>query len=63
MKTSFLAGPVVLVLGLLTSAWAQPFADAPTTYWAHGALAKLAADGLIQDYRWHVPRRSNAYAL
>ena len=46
--TAILAALVLGASGL--PAAAQPFSDAPGPLWASAALAKLAADGLVQGY-------------
>jgi hypothetical protein len=39
-----------LPLGMIAPAAAQPFSDVPGPHWAAAAIAKLAADGLVEGY-------------
>lgn len=39
-----------LTLGLIAPAAPQPFSDVPGPHWAAEAIAKLAADGLVEGY-------------
>src|SRR5260370_42198623 len=50
MRHSAVAIATALVLGMISPAFAQPFADTPTNHWAYGAIADLAAKGLIEGY-------------
>lgn len=50
MRQSAIAVAAVLVLALISPAFAQPFADTPTNHWAYDAIAELAAKGLIEGY-------------
>ena len=34
----------------MTAAAANPFSDVPTDHWAYDAIAKLAADGIVDGY-------------
>jgi hypothetical protein len=50
MRQVAMAVAAVLVLALISPAFAQPFADTPTNHWAYDAIAELAAKGLIEGY-------------
>src|SRR5690349_21006655 len=50
MRQTAIAVAAVLVLALVSPAFAQPFADTPTNHWAYDAIAELAAKGLIEGY-------------
>jgi len=50
MRQRYAVTVVVLLLALAGPAAAQPFTDAPAPAWVAAALAKLAADGLVQGY-------------
>jgi hypothetical protein len=50
MRQTAIAVAAVLVLAMVSPAFAQPFADTPTNHWAYDAIAELAAKGLIEGY-------------
>jgi len=50
MRQTAIAVAAVLVLAMISPAFAQPFADTPTNHWAYDAIAELAAKGLIEGY-------------
>jgi hypothetical protein len=50
MRQLAIAVASVLVLAMISPAFAQPFADTPTNHWAYDAIAELAAKGLIEGY-------------
>jgi hypothetical protein len=41
---------VLAVIGAATPVYGQPFSDTPANHWAYGAIAELAAKGLIDGY-------------
>ena len=50
MKKS-LVFAMAMALGISTTAFAaNPFSDLPTGHWAYGAVAKLAAAGVVDGY-------------
>ena len=50
MKKAFVMA-TLLALGMSTTAAAEnPFSDVPSGHWAYGAVAKLAAEGVIDGY-------------
>src|ERR1700730_8950581 len=40
----------LIILAVISPAFAQPFADTPTNHWAYDAIAELAAKGLVEGY-------------
>ncbi len=50
MRKVALAIAATLVLGLISPAFSQPFADVPTDHWAFDAIAELAAKGIVEGY-------------
>jgi hypothetical protein len=50
MRNLALSIAVVLVLAVVSPAFAQPFADVPTDHWAFDAIAELAAKGIIEGF-------------
>ncbi len=50
MRNLALSVAVVLVLAVVSPAFAQPFADVPTDHWAFDAIAELAAKGIIEGF-------------
>ena len=46
MRQMAIAVAALLVLAIISPAFAQPFADTPTNHWAYDAIAELAAKGL-----------------
>ncbi|VBB09291.1 Hypothetical protein LUCI_4581 [Lucifera butyrica] len=50
-KSLIITLALVFVLGIAGTAFAaNPFVDVPAKHWAYGAVAKLAADGVIDGY-------------
>lgn len=50
MRKVALAIAATLVLGIISPAFSQPFADVPTDHWAFDAIAELAAKGIVEGY-------------
>jgi len=50
MKRLAAVWAIVLILTVISPAFAQPFADTPTNHWAYDAIAELAAKGLVEGY-------------
>jgi S-layer homology domain len=50
MRQMAIAVAAMLVLAIISPAFAQPFADTPTNHWAYDAIAELAAKGLVEGY-------------
>ncbi len=50
MRKVAFAIAAILVLGIVSPAFSQPFADVPTDHWAFDAIAELAAKGLVEGY-------------
>ncbi len=50
MRTLAVAVAAILVLAVVSPAFAQPFADVPTDHWAFDAIAELAAKGIIEGF-------------
>src|SRR5574341_1714416 len=48
MRKFALAIAAILVLAVVSPAFAQPFADVPTDHWAFDAIAERAAKGIIE---------------
>src|SRR2546426_4139033 len=48
MRTLAVSVAALLVLAVVSPAFAQPFADVPTDHWAFDAIAELAAKGIIE---------------
>src|SRR5436309_7728197 len=50
MRTLAVSVAAILVLAVVSPAFAQPFADVPTDHWAFDAIAELAAKGIIEGF-------------
>ena len=50
MRTLAVSVAALLVLVVVSPAFAQPFADVPTDHWAFDAIAELAAKGIIEGF-------------
>src|SRR2546425_4318535 len=50
MRTLAVSVAALLVLAVVSPAFAQPFADVPTDHWAFDAIAELAAKGIIEGF-------------
>ena len=50
MRTLAVLVATLLVLVVVSPAFAQPFADVPTDHWAFDAIAELAAKGIIEGF-------------
>ncbi len=50
MRNLALSIAAILVLAIVSPAFAQPFADVPTDHWAFDAIAELAAKGIIEGF-------------
>lgn len=50
MRNLALSIAAILVLAVVSPAFAQPFADVPTDHWAFDAIAELAAKGIIEGF-------------
>ncbi len=50
MRKLALSVAAILVLAVVSPAFAQPFADVPTDHWAFDAIAELAAKGIIEGF-------------
>ncbi len=50
MRKLALSIAAILVLAVVSPAFAQPFADVPTDHWAFDAIAELAAKGIIEGF-------------
>ena len=50
MRTLAVSVATLLVLAVVSPAFAQPFADVPTDHWAFDAIAELAAKGIIEGF-------------